>query len=344
VLSLFDGLTKISSDSMVTFGTGESGLKDAFTSLGAEKGINQAAVDLYRYCKSFLLGTLNGQANEEIPTGLVLEEIGNILDWFQVRQRSLSISDKPYKLGDENFFGLKILHDVERNGRFGILFSGGINLDSRGSDELWLSIKLYNQGSVIYESSERPIGTLDEKQIGRLVVDRFEQFIDYSDLEWSNDIAGKVATVTAVASVIDRTGKMCFSSRLVESCRVISTSSKDQIRLDTDAFGWADSLLKGHKLENIIINNHNRTLTVKTDCTVLNYPKQSVILSVKVLDGYQDQIASEEFALNCTTRIAKFYDIQSQFVDPIVLEEAKVIEIVLTDEQNKVLAVGSASL
>ena len=215
-------------------------------------------------------------------------------------------------------------------------------MDSRGSDELWLSIKIYNQGSVIYESSERPIGTLGEKQIGRLIVDRFEQFIDYSDLEWSNDITGKVATVTAVAAVIDRTGKMCFSSRVVESCRVISNTGTNSMRIDNDAFGWADSLLKGHKLDNINVSNQDGILTVKTDCSVLNYPKQSVVLAIKVLDGYQDQIASEEFALNCTTRIAKFYDIQSQFTDPVVLEEAKVIEVLLLDEQNKVLAVGTA--
>jgi hypothetical protein len=340
-MSILETVARFSNDGASIVARSEVSLREAFSNISAEKSILYAVSDLYLNCKNHLLSVINSEISENfLPANLVVEELDSILSWFQRRLNSLEQTKSTYKLGQEGFFAVKIFNDIERNSNFGFLIRGGIDLDSRGHDELWLVTKLLCNGKVVYESEERPIGTKGERKVGRLIVDSFEQFVPYSVIDWPPELNGKLASCTCVVSVVDRSGVTCFSNRITESIRKTHdslTGGDKNLSLNISENASGDSLLKGHKIFNIQTSRDENQIQITLDCLVMNQNNMPVVLSISTIDCYGDILRTEEFSLQCVTRIARFYNIQSIFNDEDSIDCSTHIEIVVLDSKNKEL-------
>lgn len=318
-------------------------LTDAMTSLSAEVGVQNAAINLYQYSKKYLLFIINKsyqtQRNStlEIPTSLLIEELNSIINWYENRLKSID-KTKDLKLGDEAFFNLYVIHDIQRNSNYGISVKGAIQLDCRGGGSYWLSVKVLYRGSWIAKSSEQLIMAKNEREIGRIIIDEFESFIPYSDIEWPRDLNGKVAQCIIVASVINRSEQIICSQRISELIRVSKSldknlSSESLVSNIQNSY----SLITGNALENSRASIENNKLIIATDCIVFGRTDKNTSLSIRLLDVDKYEIFNEVYELHCLTSIAKFYDI-GVVIDMNSLSDAvSYIEFVIVDELGKTL-------
>ena len=345
-------------------------LEEFFHSLVVPKEIEKSFRGLYEKSQRFLFSLVSAESTsiDEAPSPLWLEELDELINWTERRRYHLVLSEK-YQLAEEGFFDSRIMSDVERQGEFGAAVKSCLNLDSRGGENLFLTMKVLWRGMPLKASEsyagwsedetghwlyELPLQTKGSRDVGRIIVDDLDIFIPYKSLLWGNEFSGrKTAEVPILISVLDRRGAVTISERIPTMLRVLHEApltSSVPLRSPMETGLVEFCPLKGHRIQNMNASIDDGMLRVSSDVTVFGVTGKDLQFDLRVLDSTGNTLHEEFYTLKPVTNIARFAGLGTAIklsglnLHPEQVVAPKQIELVIASDDGKVLCGGVVTI
>jgi hypothetical protein len=337
--------------------------EEFFHELAAPAAIQKAFRDLYDNSRGYLFGLVSQDTDTIVqqPSTLWLEELEELIGWTERRRHHLQLSSS-YRLAEEGFFNSKVLSDVVRQQECGAVIKTCLNLDSRGAENLFLTVKILWRGMPVKTADtyagwseadtehwlyELPLQTKGSRLIGRTIVDDIDIFIPYCSVHWGQEFLDrKTADVTYLVSVLDRTGAVVLSERLPGTLRVMVSDGMQAVSpvrspMET---GLAEVCpLKGHRMEQVRAWIEDDMLKVNASLTVFGVAFEDLQFDIRILDSRGVTMHEEFYTLKPVTNIARFsglgtaitlQDLQLQHGSAVMPQQ---VELVIAQDDSKVL-------
>jgi hypothetical protein len=337
--------------------------EEFFHELAAPEVIQKSFKTLYENSRRYLFALVNRdiESQERLPSSLWIEELEELIHWTERRRHHLQISSN-YRLAEEGFFNSKVLTDVLRHDEYGAVVKSCLNLDSRGSENLFLTVKILWRGMPLKTSEtysgwseadtghwfyELPLQTKGSREVGRTIVDDIDIFIPYRSLLWGNEFVGrKTAEVTYLVSVIDRTGSVALSERIPGTLRIMHSDGVTEsapVRSPMET-GLVDVCsLQGHRIEKVKAWIEDEILKVDSTLTVFGVASEDLQFDMRVLDSHGGTLHEEFYTLKPLTNIARFNGLGTAIhlselnLHPENAVVPKQVELVIARDDGKVL-------